>query len=119
MASSSLPSDQATAAERSRRVWQRLQSSRPLPRRISIAGSHIPLDAWIVDLSGGGTGVIVDLPVPVDSLLQFELETKFGVGPVQVWGHVVYCKEMADGEFRLGCRFVTPLDEADLTALLD
>jgi hypothetical protein len=103
----------------SKRIWARYVSSRPLPRRLDVADSHTPLEAWILDLSAGGIGLLVNQPQPLGTLLQVELETCPAVAPLKLWAHVIHCQAAETvGEFRLGCQFVTALSEGDLQVLL-
>ena len=109
----------ATDAADSKRIWARYVSSRPLPRRLDVADSHTPLEAWILDLSAGGIGLLVNQPQPLGTLLQIELETCPAAAPLNLWANVVRCQAAdAEGEFRLGCQFVTALSEGDLQVLL-
>jgi c-di-GMP-binding flagellar brake protein YcgR len=103
----------------SKRIWARYASSRPLPRRLDVADSRTPLEAWILDLSAGGIGLLVNQPQPLGTLLHVELETCPAVAPLKLWAHVVHCQAAeVEGEFRLGCQFVTALSEGDLQVLL-
>ena len=104
----------------SRRVWARYLSSRPLPRRLDVADTKMPLEAWVLDLSAGGIGLLVDQPQPAGTLLHIELETCPTAAPLKVCAHVVHCQAVSQGkdEFRLGCQFVTALTESDLQVLL-
>jgi hypothetical protein len=102
----------------SRRVWARYLSSRPLPRRLDVADSQTPLEAWILDLSAGGVALLVDQPQPVGTLLHIELETCPTAAPLKLWAHVAHCQPSGESEFRLGCQFVTTLNESDLQVLL-
>jgi hypothetical protein len=88
-----------------------------LPRRLStIDGQAIP-EAWIIDLSAGGIGLLVDAPQAVGSQLRVELEACPQAAPVRAVATVMHCQP-TDGEYRLGCRFTTPLTESDLQVLL-
>jgi hypothetical protein len=102
----------------SRRVWARHSSTRPFPRRLRVADSQTDLDAWILDLSAGGLGLLVSEAVAVGTLLQVELETCPEAAPIQGWASVVHCQPTEDGEFRLGCQFVATLTDDDLHILL-
>lgn len=120
MTESTVPlTDEATHRAESRRQFERYLSSRPFPRRLRFADSLAPLDAWIVDLSVAGTGLIVDVRVPAETLLILELETRPYTPPLKVWAHVIFCQPIGNSEFRLGCQFAQPLDDADMKALLD
>jgi hypothetical protein len=120
MTHSAVPlADEATASAEARRQFERYLSTRPFPRRLRLADSLTPLDGWIVDLSVAGTGLLVDVPVPAETLLILELETRPDAKPLKVWAHVVFCQPMGNGEFRLGCQFAMPLDDSDLKAILD
>jgi hypothetical protein len=108
------PTDVAT----SRRNSARQPSSRPLPRRLCAGDAREQLDAWILDLSVNGIGLVVDKPVEVGTLLLLELETCPQAAPLTVWANVVHCQPTGDGEYRIGCQFVTPLADDDLEVLL-
>jgi c-di-GMP-binding flagellar brake protein YcgR len=110
----------ATTSTASRRVWARYSSSRPLPRRLTVADTNAPLEAWILDLSAGGIGLLVMEYQEPGLQLQIELETCPQAAPLKLLAKVVYCKPADEDrrEHRLGCRFVNPLSECDLQALL-
>ena len=97
----------ATDAAASRRVWARYASSRPLPRFLTVADTHTLLEAWILDLSAGGVGLLVTEPQQTGLLLHIELETHPAALPLNLWAQVVHCQAVGAGEFRLGCRFTT------------
>ncbi len=103
---------------RTRRIWARYASTRPLPRRVAVGPSGSSLDAWVEDLSAGGVGLLVSETVPAGTLLLVELETQPQAPSLQLWASVVRCEATDDGEFRLGCEFLSPLRERDLQALL-
>jgi hypothetical protein len=101
-----------------RRICARYPSSRPLPRRLCGGDSSPTQGAWILNLSTGGVGLLLDKPLPVGALLFIELETCPEAEPLQRWASVVNCLAAGDGEHRLGCQFLTPLDADDLHVLL-
>jgi hypothetical protein len=103
---------------RTRRVWARYPSTRPLPRRLSVGTSSSSVDAWVTDLSAGGMGLTVGEALPAGTLLLIELETQPQATPLQLWASVVRCRPQTDGEFHVGCEFLSPLRETDLQALL-
>jgi hypothetical protein len=109
-----------TATGPTQRIWARYSSTRPLPRRLAVAGTYAPLEAWILDLSAGGVGLLVGEPQKVGVLLHVELETCPEAAPLKLLANVIHCEPVGqDGnEFRIGCKFVTPLSECDLQILL-
>jgi hypothetical protein len=121
MSQAPLPNSGETANADTRRAFERYTSSRPFPRRLFFADTQTLLDGWIVDLSEGGIGLLVDRDVAEGALLLLELEVKPGAEPVKAGACVVYCEPASDGdgEYRLGCQFIVPLSAADLRAMLD
>ena len=47
-----------------------------------------------------------------------ELETQARAEPLKMLASVLYCQPTAEGEFRHGCQFVTPLSEQQLRDVL-
>ena len=106
------------AAAVCRRVWDRHASSRPLPRRLSVADTDVPFEAWVLDVSVGGLGLVSSESLPLGTLLQIELETHTRAAPLKTLAKIVYCQPTPEGEYRYGCQFVTPLTKEQLRDLL-
>jgi len=102
----------------SRRISARYPSSRPLPRRLCAGDGGEDLDAWILDLSTNGIGLLIDRRLEPGTLLTIELETCPPAAPLTVWAKVLHSQATADGEYRTGCQFVTRLVDNDLHVLL-
>jgi hypothetical protein len=102
----------------SRRIRARYASTRPLPRSLRTADSQETLGAWILDLSIGGIGLVVETPLALGTVLFVELETCPQAAPLVLWADVVHCQAIGENEYRLGCEFVVPLSEDDLHVLL-
>ena len=101
-----------------RRVWTRHASSRPLPRRLCIADTDQPFEAWILDVSVGGLGLVTSEPLPANTLLLVELETCSRSKPLKLLATVMYCQPTSEGEYRHGCQFIKPPSQQQLRDLL-
>jgi hypothetical protein len=108
-------SNPATADRRAR---ARLESTRPIPRRIYLVETLEPLDAWIVDLSERGVGLVVSRPLPLGAVLFIELESAPDEAPVKVWAEVVRCAAAEDTNWVVGCEFINRLSADDLDATM-
>ena len=83
-----------------------------------MADTHAPVQAWILDVSVGGVGLVTSEALDIGSLLMIELETQARAEPLKMLASVLYCQPTAEGEFRHGCQFVTPLSEQQLRDVL-
>jgi hypothetical protein len=101
-----------------RRAWVRYGCTRPLPRRLCVEQTAETLDGWVLDVSQGGLGLLLDRPMDVGTLLFVELESRPEAEPIALWAAVVRCTR-ADGEWCVGCRITAPLSERQLHELLD
>jgi PilZ domain len=119
MSQSPLPCNGVVINPDTRRAFERYASSRPFPRRLMRADTFATVEGWIVDLSEGGIGMLVDQQMAQNDLLLLELEAKTGAQPVKVGACVVFCEPTHNGEFRLGCSFISPLGPEDLRDLLE
>ncbi len=111
------PPDQP-AGTADRRLNERLESSRPLPRRLYRVEDFRNLDAWITELSRGGLALLLSEPLATATLLFVELESRPDARPVRVWASVVRCSDLGDNTWSAGCELVNPLEDDDLDALL-
>ena len=83
-----------------------------------MADTDAPFEAWVLDVSVGGLGLVSSESLPLDTLLLVELETCTRAAPLKVLATVVYCQPTAEGEYRHGCQFITPLTKEQLRDLL-
>lgn len=86
---SSLP--QGLAREYSglnRRACIRYRCNRPIPRRMALAESFTSLDAWVVDISLKGLGLLLDRPLENGTLLFVELEATPAAPPVELLANI-------------------------------
>lgn len=116
---SSLP--QGLAREYSglnRRACIRYRCNRPIPRRMALAESFTSLDAWVVDISLKGLGLLLDRPLENGTLLFVELEATPAAPPVELLANISRSTPVGDGEWVIGCEFVNGLSEEELQAVL-
>ena len=121
-----MPSEQAPHPEevckdppgKSRRACVRFRCTRPVPRRMAIAESYNSLDGWLVDISVSGLGLLLDSPLDEGTLLFVEMESSPEASPVELLARVIRATSTPEGEWLLGCEFVTPLGEEELRAML-
>jgi hypothetical protein len=86
--------------------------------RVFIANSYQSVDAWVVDLSVRGAGLLVGRALEPDVCLLLELEGGGRAVPLELGARVIHCARQADGDWLVGCAFHLPLSDEDLEALL-
>jgi hypothetical protein len=69
--------------------------------------------AWLLEVSSGGAGLLLNEDVPAGTRLALELAPLVGV----FHGLVVHNINLGDGAWLVGCRFDEPLSDDDLRAL--
>ena len=98
-------------------------------RFIAPPGSRAVLDtdgevtsAHVVNLSVGGTGLLVGQPMAEGSILQLSfgggVADGWPDGPAEVRGRVVHCSTQAAGDWYVGCEFDQPLSTPEVKQLL-
>jgi hypothetical protein len=101
-----------------RRASIRYRCTRPIPRRMALAESFTSLDAWVVDISVKGFGLVLERPLEAGTLLFVELESSPTAPPVELLAKVIRSNPLAESEWLLGCEFVNALSEEELEAIL-
>jgi hypothetical protein len=108
----------ASPPHHERRLWERLACTRPIPRRLMLEPNHDLNDAWVVDLSQGGLGLLVSVPLEPGEMLFVELESNLDCAPVGLRARIVHTRSLPEGDWLLGCQFLEPLPEETLEDLL-
>jgi hypothetical protein len=101
-----------------RRASIRYRCTRPIPRRMALAESFTSVDAWLVDISIKGLGLLLDRPLEKGTLVFVELEATPEAPPVEMLANVVRTTPVGLGEWVIGCDFVNGFSEEDLQAVL-
>ena len=101
-----------------RRASIRYRCARPIPRRMTIAESFTSVDAWVVDISAKGLGLLLDRPLENGTLLFVELEATPRASPVELLANVTRATPIGEAEWLIGCEFVNGLSEEELQAIL-
>lgn len=112
------PEHSARAPAVERRLWERLACTRPIPRRLTLEPGHDIQDGWVVDLSMGGMGLLLNVPLEPGEVLSLELESHPDCSPVTLRARVVRSRQLPEGDWLLGCQFMLPLQEEVLQDLL-
>jgi hypothetical protein len=99
-------------------VWERLACTRPIPRRLILEPNHELNGGWVVDVSIGGLGLLVDVPLEPGEVLSVELESQPRCAPLVLRARVVRTQHLPEGDWLLGCQFLEPMREEDLEDLL-
>ena len=85
---------------------------------MALAESFISLDAWVVDISVVGLGLLLDRPLDMGTLLFVELEAAPQALPVELLGKVTRVTALSEGEWVVGCEFVNVMSEEELQFIL-
>ena len=99
----------------SRRAWARYRCDQT-------AQLHLP-DAYrcqpvtVLDLSRGGVGILVKVPVERGTLIHLELRDRDDTS-YELTAEVKHVVQQNDGTWRCGCEFAWALSEAELQVLL-
>ena len=75
-------------------------------------------EAKVLNLSLNGIGLLTDGPVPVGTLLSIELAPANEARTRTILSCVVHATARGEGEWALGCNFITELSEVDLRYFL-
>jgi hypothetical protein len=86
--------------------------------RLFIANSYQSLQAWVLNLSVTGAGLLLNHPVESDSWVLIELESPTTSLTLEVSARVAHATLQSDGSWLLGCAFARPLSNDELDAML-
>jgi hypothetical protein len=75
-------------------------------------------EAWIRNLSEGGAGLNLPAPLEVGIPLVIQLRNSPGDPALRLPARVIHSTQEADGTWRVGCEFESPLDDDALEKLL-
>ena len=104
------PSDQ--------RTWVRYPCDVQATYQIVSAPEPEPRPAKVLNISASGVRLLVRQPLEAGTLLSVALTSPSGSSGKMMLSCVVHVSPEGDGEWGLGCNFITELSEADLLALL-
>jgi hypothetical protein len=83
-----------------------------------VAAADGPRPAKVLNISASGVRLLVREPIEAGTLLSVALRSADGTGGKTMLSCVVHVSPQGEGEWGLGCNFITELSEADLLALL-
>ncbi len=86
--------------------------------RVFIAESYKSQDAWVLNLSVTGTGLLLDHAPEVGSWILIELDGATQDVPLELSAQVMHASRQHDGSYVVGCAFAQPLHADDLETLL-
>jgi hypothetical protein len=86
------------------------------PARLS-TGEGKPVNGWAHNLSEGGVGLILDLPVETGSDVEIDLYTQAGV-KVTLRGRVAHATERPDRSWLVGCELYPALTPDQMEEML-
>ena len=102
-----------------RRAWIRHECTRPIPRDMRVHDSEQAIEnAWVLDLSVGGLGLILPHSLESGVRLAVELESRPEDDPVILHAVVVRADLQETKEWLIGCRFDTALTQEELERIL-
>lgn len=76
------------------------------------------LGAWVFNLSRSGVGLEMAQPLDPGQQVEIHLKTTNNDTPVKLAGHVIHATPVANGAWRVGCRFAEKLSADALESLL-
>jgi hypothetical protein len=104
------PSDQ--------RTWNRYPCDVRASYRLAADPEDGPRPVKVLNISASGVGLLVDRPVDNGTLLSVDLCSPAGAAGKTMLSCVVHVSRQGEGEWALGCNFISELSEAELLALL-
>jgi len=74
--------------------------------------------ATVRDISQNGIGLTLCFPFPAGSYLAVDLHTPHAKAPVSsLLARVVHARDLPDGTWQVGCKFVKPLSASELESI--
>jgi hypothetical protein len=86
--------------------------------RLYVGEDHEFQQAWVVDLSQGGIGLLVSRPVPIGISAVIRMRAGDRGETQALTARVIHCTLHASGEWLVGCAFAQPLTRERLESLL-
>jgi hypothetical protein len=104
------PSDQ--------RTWDRYTVEVHAGYQLALDGGSEEHPARVLNISPTGVGLLVEAPVAAGTVLSLRLRSPSGSTDKTMLSCVVHVNRQAEGEWALGCNFISELSESELLALL-
>ena len=104
------PSDQ--------RTWERFDCDVRANYQVATDPESGPRPAKVLNISPSGVGLLVDQPIDNGTLLSVELRSPVGGSGKTMLSCVCHVARHGEGQWALGCNFITELSESELLALL-
>jgi hypothetical protein len=86
--------------------------------RVLVAEPYHTLDAWLMNLSVSGAGLLLNRALEEGACILLELEVVGRAAPLELGARVAHCNRHHDGAWVIGCTFTAKLSDDDLEALL-
>jgi hypothetical protein len=84
--------------------------------KLYVADDQEYQQAWIMNLSKTGVGLVSPRPLPAGVLLTIRM--RGAKGSVDLTAHVVHCTSQSPNEWLIGCELLQPLQDEVLDTLL-
>jgi hypothetical protein len=101
-----------------RRAFVRYQCGPATPGRLSLVDGEEWQRAWVLDLSLGGVGLLLQRPLENGLTLILHLRSDSRQQTYPLRARVVHASRQPDGDWVVGCEFEEPLTDDVLDALL-
>jgi hypothetical protein len=87
--------------------------------RVALPPKEETQQGWVLDISRNGLGLLLPRPLPSGLPVLVRMKDTAGANVYDLPGQVVHAtKQVAGGEWVVGCRLDAPLTQDDLDALL-
>jgi hypothetical protein len=110
-----LPFNMEPHALADRRVWVRYRCAPAKPGQTFNTVNYTSQHGRVLNLFGGGMGLLLDLPVPIGTLLKVEIGG--WAGNRMFLGRVIHASEQPNGWLH-GCELSTPVSNTEIQDLL-
>ena len=111
------PSYSLDYENKNRRATVRYRCPSPTPGRAFIANSSKSVNAWVIDISLGGIGLILECHIEEGTLLRIEMGQGEKEVLAELLAYVAHNTPLLDGRWRSGCEWVRPMTEDELQVL--
>lgn len=101
-----------------RRRDRRYRCGLAMSGKLHFAATGEVLSAWVFNLSRGGIGLELPQPLEAGQEMVLQLKTTDTETTVKLPAHVIHATPVANGAWRIGCRFSAKLTADELESLL-
>src|SRR5437879_1355210 len=107
--------DQAFTERHDRRLWVRYECDMEASCQEAHAPDREPIPARVRDISRGGVRLVVPRGIDRGGVLSISLPGEAGEQPSAILACVIHSSPLPDGQWVLGCTFVSELTDEDLS----